>query len=204
MKHQNSYLFLFFLAAITFASCKKAPQVDSITPSSARFYFQANIDGAALAIELLPDNSVQLSTSNDGILNPPACTFSYGAFIGPESAELEPIAGLDFVQAFSGDCADEGLFFNSLFPVGIYPFVDVNSIARSVVIRYIDDSGFYSSANGAQTDAQFAITGSIPENDEFGQSQTVTGTFQCAVYNAAGDKKELTNGFFKMNFRPYL
>ena len=199
MKHYPCYLVTLFLVALSFASCKKDPKTS--TPSEAEFYFQAKIDGQDVAIEFLPTNNVELSSSNDGSIDPPYCNYSYGAFIGPAEVADGPIAGIDLNQFFIGDCGNEQAVFNNLFPTGNYPLGNPLSFSKNVEVKFSDDSGFYRSNIGPQSGAKFTITDSQAANDAFGLSQTISGTFQCTVWDDFGGQKVLTDGVFKLPFR---
>lgn len=201
MKH--SFLMLFAMC-LALGSCKKDSGGDDPATSTAEFFFQGKIDGKAVLIELLPTNDIELSTSNSGSIGPPDCSFGYGAYIAPIDPEKKPQAEVHFSQYFSGDCADEGTVFNTLFPVGNQVFLDAAIGGKGVEMHWIDDSGNYSSAKGPQTTGQFKITKSEVANDAFGLGQSISGTVSCTMYDDSGAKKELTNGVFRLHFRAYF
>lgn len=204
MKHSLFLPFSLCLALLALGGCKKDSGSDPDAPSSADFYFQGTVDGKKVTIELLPSNDVEMVTGNDASLDPPHCTFDYGAYLGPSDPDEYPQIKVDFQQFFSGDCGDEGAVFTTLFPVGSQPFANATAGGKGVAVLYFDATGAYSSANGPQTGSLFSITKSETTNF-LGIGQTVTGTFECSLYDEFGNgKKVLTNGSFRLNFRPWF
>ena len=198
MQHYQNYLFAFFLAVLSIASCKKGPK--TAEPSAAEYYFLATVDGKEINIELLATNNVEITSSNDLSIDPPYCNYSYGAFIGPAEVADGPTGGIDLNQFFIGDCGNEEAQFNSLFAVGNYPLGNPLSFSKNVEIKYTDESGFYRSNIGPQSGAHFSITESKSANNAFGLSQSVSGTFECTVYDDFGHEKVLRDGVFKLPF----
>jgi len=207
MKHYLFFPFSLCLLMLAFGSCKKDSSSDSDPDpnpsSSADFYFTGTVDGKKVTIELLPSNDVEMVTANDASLDPPYCTFNYGAYLGPYDPEEYPQIKVDFQQYFSGDCGNEGAVFTTLFPVGSQPFSNAATGGKGVEVLYFDETGVYSSSNGSQTGSQFSITKSETTNF-LGIGQTVTGTIECTLYDEFGGKKVLTNGSFRLNFRPWF
>lgn len=205
MKH--SFFLAISLMLLMFGSCKKDSDNDGDPDpkpgSSADFYFTGTIDGKKVAIELLSSNDVEMTTANGGSIGPPDCTFDYGAYLGPSDPDEYPQIKVDFQQYFSGDCGDEGAVFTTLFPVGSQPFANATTGGKGVAVLYFDDTGVYSSANGSQSGSQFTIIKSETTNF-LGIGQTVTGTIECTLYDEFGGKKVLTNGAFRLNFRPWF
>jgi hypothetical protein len=202
MKHYHLFLLCIFLTGASLVACKKDSKTD--VPSTADFYCLAKVDGQEVKIELLASNSVELSTSNGASIDPPFCNYSYGSSIGPFDVADGPSAGIDLNQFFIGDCADQAAQFNGLFSPGDYPVGNPLSFSKNVGISYSDEDGFFQSNIGPQSNALFSITESVESNDAFGLGQTVSGTFQCTVHDDFGRQKVLTEGVFKLHFRPTL
>lgn len=201
MKQTILLLLALCLAAV---SCKKDSNNDDQNSSDAEFFFLGKIDGQSVKIEVTPTNDIQMSTSNSGSIGTPNCVFDYGAFLASFDLNAFPQAGVDFIGYFNGDCADQETQFNSLFPTGSHPYSNETVGNKGVQVVYIDASGVYSSAKGTQSAAQFTVTKSEVANDAFGLSQTISGTMKCTLYDEFGNKKELTDGSFRLNFRPDL
>ncbi|HNM24781.1 MAG TPA: hypothetical protein PKL15_05095 [Saprospiraceae bacterium] len=201
MKHSILLLLALCLAAV---SCKKDSNNDDQNTSDAEFFFLGKIDGQSVRLEVTPTNDIEMSTSNSGSIGTPNCVFGYGAFLAPFDINAFPQAGIDFSNYFDGDCSNEETVFNSLFPTGNHAFLNEAVGGKGVQVSYIDASGVYSSAKGTQSAAQFTITKSEVANDPFGLSQTITGTMKCTLYDEFGNKKEFTDGAFRLNFRSYF
>ncbi|MCC7505640.1 MAG: hypothetical protein IT259_10075 [Saprospiraceae bacterium] len=201
MKH---HLLLFLTLFLAFTACKKDKNDDDQNTSDAEFYILGKVDGESFRLEATPTNDIEMSTSNSGSIGTPNCVFDYGAYLGAFDQNVFPQSGIDFISYFDGDCADEETLYNDLFPTGAQAFLNEAVGGKGVQVVYIDASGFYSSAKGAQSGAQFTITKSEEANDIFGLSQTITGTMKCTLYDEFGNKKELTDGSFRLNFRSYF
>ncbi len=199
MKHS-----ILLLLTLSLFACKKDSDNNDQPSSSAEFYFVGKIDDQLLRIELTPTNDIELSTSNGGSIGAPHCTFDYGAYIAPIDPSQNPQAEVNFAEYFNGDCGDESAVFNTLFPTGNQVFLNESVGGKGAEIHFVDDSGNYSSARGPQTSGQFVITKSEVANDPFGLGQSVSGTVSCTLYDEFGGKKELTEGSFRLHFRPWF
>lgn len=195
----KNILFICFLTALTTA-CKKDSDTNNNPGSAAPFYFVGKLDGTVVKEELAATGDVELTTSNDGSIGAPNCTFDYGCAIG-SSASNAPYFEVSFPSLFSDDCAEESTSFPTLFHTGAWAYGENSG---QVQVIYFDGTEIWSSASGVQSGATFDVTKSEKLGSSFGMSQTVGGTVSCQLYNASGAVKKLEGASFVLNFQPWF
>jgi hypothetical protein len=204
-------LSLFFLTVILF-SCKKngAPpshpvsNVDTSGDDTAYFY-KFQLDSVSSYSEYAYANGYW--------------TYGYGSTIA-DGSSIIPATGMDgddccsnylpwdttaFYETIGGininpDSGATFATFDSLFSAGA-SFKYGKNDTLGVIIRWIDSQGKVWTTNfasGDQTGSNFIITASTVENPS--ATLRITASFNCILYDGAGDTKTLTNGKSRLSF----
>jgi hypothetical protein len=194
------------LVAFMISSCKKSSDnnaQDNTPPANALLYWYCFLDGKPtnFAVVTGQEEDLLFYAFNDYSISPAGTdtsTFSYGYSLGKK---------LFYVPAFQikrgtlilpggGKPTDqEELMFWWDPRVAYSP-----GAHYGIEIKYIDAAGkHWSTSNGSQTASDFSFTDftgySTPKN-----YAVFTATFKCTLYNASGNKKELTGGRAKLRF----
>ncbi|NQY04889.1 MAG: hypothetical protein HRT68_01495 [Flavobacteriaceae bacterium] len=202
---------LFFLAiciALALVSCESSD--DDNNNSSDEYYLNATINGEPVSFGF-STNATQSDhlMFGTGVLTA-LCPYTYPGGFYPNLDESLPTASFDFTNFYQGPCSgeDEVAVFNTLFPVGSYPYVNNPDTEIGVDFNFsyvANGNTYYTSSDGDQTGSTFNITSSEEFNflllgDLYSFNQIVTGTFSCTLYNAndPSDTLEVTNGTFRL------
>lgn len=184
------------LLALPFVACKK----DADTTSDAEYYFVGKIDGQPVNLQISPSSDAEMIIDNDGSLDPPSCTYSYGCAIGTNLGEPgEKSVTVRFPNLFEGDCGDQLSVFPGLFPAGSYPF---GFTRGKVMVEYFDGAQMWTINGYSQTAATFEVTASEMIQSPLGASVKLTGRLSCTLYNEVGDTKKVENAAFALSFWP--
>jgi|GEM_PF-6012756 len=201
-------LTLLLLVVFALSSCKKKSNDDDDNnqtnnpPANAIYYWYCNLDGAAKNFYYATgqeDCSISLGNDDDISTSGDTSSFRYSGSIGLATANVPYFSikrgTLILPNGGTPSEAEENAFWQN--PVVTYSPDAVNGIE----IVYFDAQGMeWSTSKGPQTTSTFTFTAITPYDLSY-IGVHITATFKCTLFNAAGLKKELTNGKAKLDFQ---
>ncbi len=213
----------FFLFAIILLSnaCKDD---ETTNPESRDDFFIADFDGAEKNLTFSTNSyNITFVAQNAETFDSTGTLVSFtkgpGAKLSQDTLLATFLGGLDFktnesVTMFFGQnvfterewTLDSLNNFNAIFQTGTYPYMDgdtANAAIPGIEIRWTDeDLKTWSTLNGTQSGSSFNLSKTEPFTTSDGDFQNkVDGTFNCKLYDTAGNSINLTNGTFFMTFQ---
>jgi len=213
----------FFLSAIILLSnaCKDD---EVVSPGSRDEFFIADFDGIEKNLTYSTNAyNISFEAQNLETFDSTGTLVSYtkgpGATLWQDANLATFLGGLDFeteerATIFFGQnvfaerewSLDSLNNFNAIFQTSAYTYMDTdtsNAEIPGVEIRWTDDDlKVWSTRNGTQSGSTFNVTKTEPFTTSDGDSQNkVDGTFNCKLYDAAGNSVNVSNGTFFMTFQ---
>lgn len=213
----------FFLFGIILLS--NACKDDEVTnPASRDEFFIADFDGTEKNLTYSTNAyNISFEAQNGESFDSTGTLVSYtkgpGARLWQDESLATFLGGLDFetderATIFFGQnviterewALDSLNNFNAIFQTGAYPYMDTdtaNAEIPGIEIRWTDeDLKTWSTLNGTQSGSSFSVTKTEPFTTSEGDFQNkVDGTFNCKLYDAAGNSVNVSGGTFFMTFQ---
>lgn len=185
---------LFFILAIL-SGCNKDKQnkTGDNNPVPDHYNISANIHTEIFSFTDQSDGTIWVEDLQD--FHSDSCYISYKSFIKRDSSDTA--LGIIFRDYYKGPCGQEDIAFNSLISTGNHTFSD--GYSAGVAVFFCDSFSVWSTEYGTQTNSSFNIaTSESMENDPFYNQprRKILGTFECTLYDAKGNSKNVTNGKF--------
>jgi hypothetical protein len=163
-----------------------------ITPVTG-LYYEANIDGTLFHVDLNGTNGYEGGTALSGTLT----DVEISSYIEPATTPFPTgTTAFDLSKGILHNYTTiSDATFKDFFAIGSYPYG--YDPADGIRISWIDGAGNeWSTSNGTanQTGSAFNITAVADEPGQVDYSVRVTATFNCKLYDNAGNTKTLTGG----------
>ncbi|MVO09845.1 hypothetical protein GOQ30_11805 [Flavobacterium sp. TP390] len=205
---------LFLFVSSILLSCSNDSNDNSGETTNSVAFFKATVGSTTL-------NYIQDNSSNPSYYNQP-----YVGYSGISSnrsyyyaAAMVPFSGFDDFPSLeltmhnmyqSDDEASETVNFNTTFavkPVNFITYEQDNNLVKGVSVTYKNANGdLYTTLAGSQDNSAIMYNTGVAGTNDFGfQTQTITGSVNCKLYNEndVNDVIVLTNGTFKLVFQEF-
>ncbi len=200
----NKFTFLGLLISLIFvSSCSDEPdEDDDLMPPTATYYFQAEVDGAAVNFAQGVDNFFvgilegNTFDANNNVQAETGATMNQVIFEGG-SIQPAPFVSINIYKTFPGQFEADYSDLLTIFELSEYPYSIDSQGNDGVYINYSPDGiTNYSSEWGAQTGSTFNITEFI-ENSGSESAYIFKAEFECMLYDEDGNSIELKSGLYR-------